>query len=174
MAYIETTRLTGKPLSDKDQAACVEILTDTTVAQTYMVPDFASEEEAVRIFRRLQTLSLSDKHYVVGLYLDEVLIGWISKVEQEDHAIELGYVLHPRYHSQGYMTEALQAVIADLFSRGYDEVVAGAFEENGASIRVMEKCGMMKLERQEEIEYHGKVHRCVYYSILHENLGIRE
>ena len=32
-------------------------------------------------------------------------------------------------------------------------------------IRVMEKSGMKREEKTDEIEYRGAVHRCVYYSI---------
>ena len=39
------------------------------------------------------------------------------------------------------------------------------FEENIASIRVMEKCGMMRQEHHDEISYRSVVHRCVYYAI---------
>lgn len=46
---------------------------------------------------------------------------------------------------------------------GYTEVVAGAFSENIASRRVMEKCGMTLTEQEEDIEYRGKTHHCVYY-----------
>ena len=51
-----------------------------------------------------------------------------------------------------------------LFAKGFREVVCGAFEENTASLRVMEKAGMEKLDITESIEYRGKVHNCVYYS----------
>ena len=42
---------------------------------------------------------------------------------------------------------------------------AGAFAENLSSIRVMEKCGMQKLAKRADIEYRGKLHRCVYYAV---------
>lgn len=53
----------------------------------------------------------------------------------------------------------------NLFQMGYKQVITGAFEENIASRRVMEKCGMILTESEEKIEYRGKVHRCVYYLI---------
>ncbi len=165
MISFETERLRGKSFSEADQKAVVEILRDEVVSRTYMVPEIISDEAAVPLFSRLRQLSQREDHYVVGLYREETLIGWINDTEQGDRMIELGYVLHPRYYGQGYMTEALRAAIRELFARGYQEIVAGAFEENIASIRVMEKCGMTRIDRQEEIEYRGHVHRCVYYAI---------
>jgi hypothetical protein len=30
---------------------------------------------------------------------------------------------------------------------------------------VMEKCGMKRMAKRADIEYRGKLHRCVYYAI---------
>ena len=62
-------------------------------------------------------------------------------------------------------TAALRAAIGELFEKGHTQVVCGAFEHNLASMRVMEKAGMTRLEKTDEIEYRGKVHRCIYYGI---------
>ena len=166
MTYFETNRLIGRPFLQKDQASVIEILMDPTVKQTYMMPDFPTEEDAVKLFRRLMELSQEGNHYVVAICLGDSLIGWINDTEQQGSSIEVGYVIHPRYHGQGYMTEALKAAIADLFCKGYTEVKAGAFEENIASIRVMEKCGMVRQEHKDEIQYRSVMHRCVYYAVI--------
>ena len=164
MTYFKTQRLIGRSFLDKDQQSVIEILTDPTVKQTYMLPDFPTGEDAVKLFCRLMELSQNKDRYVVAICLEDTLIGWINDTERHAGSIEVGYVIHPRHHGQGYMTEALKAAIADLYDRGYTEVKAGAFEENIASIRVMEKCGMVRQEHQDEIPYRGVVHRCVYYA----------
>lgn len=48
---------------------------------------------------------------------------------------------------------------------GYEHIIAGFFEENIASRRVMEKCGMHLLELEEDVKYQGIVHHCLYYGI---------
>ena len=48
---------------------------------------------------------------------------------------------------------------------GFDCVRTGYFEENTASGRVMQKCGMHKIDLEEEIEYRGISHHCLYYEI---------
>ena len=100
----------------------------------------------------------------VGLEKDGRLIGFINDVGIKDGEIELGYALHPAYHGQGLMPEALGALRDELFARGYCRIVAGAFCENAASIRVMEKCGMRRINKAEQIEYRGRTHDCVYYA----------
>jgi RimJ/RimL family protein N-acetyltransferase len=99
---------------------------------------------------------------------DGILVGFLNDVEIADGAIELGYVVHPDHWNKGCATAALTLAIEELFRRGFREVVCGAFEENPASLRVMEKTGMAPLEKIDEIDYRGKVRRCLYRSIQAE------
>ena len=161
---IRTERLTVKPMEENDQEACLDLLTNDIVKKTYMLPDFEKREDAILLFQRLQKMSVEDKRYIRGIYLKDHFIGYANEVEIIGNSVELGYLIHPDYHGQGYMTEALTALIPDLFARGFDEVVCGAFEENPASLRVMAKAGMTRLKKVDEIEYRGKIHRCIYYS----------
>jgi len=59
----------------------------------------------------------------------------------------------------------LKAVTEYLLGHGYGEIIAGAFDSNLASIRVMQKCGMNQMERTEAVDYQGRVQHCVFYSI---------
>jgi RimJ/RimL family protein N-acetyltransferase len=96
------------------------------------------------------------------------LVGFLNDVEIENGAIELGYVIHPRFQGNGYATEALGIAIGELFHLGFQAVITGAFRQNAASIRVMEKNGMTRIEKTEPIEYRGKTHICVYYTKVQE------
>ena len=162
--YIKTERLELKPITDNDTENVIAILTDDVVKQTYMVPDFETEEAVINLFQKLRDLSVADNFYQVGIFLENQLIGIANEVERTDKSIELGYAILPQFHNKGYGTEMLNALIERLFSDGFSQVVTGAFSENISSIRVMEKCGMRRLEKIDEIEYRGKVHTCVYYA----------
>ncbi|MBQ7801774.1 MAG: GNAT family N-acetyltransferase [Oscillospiraceae bacterium] len=161
---IRTKRLTLKPFAECDTDSALDLLTNDIIKKTYMLPDFEKHEDALPLFKRLTELSQDENHYVRGIYLNKHLIGFLNDVEIENGSIELGYLIRPDYHGRGYMTEALCGVISDLFDQGYCEVITGAFEDNIASIRVMIKAGMTKLDKLDEIEYRGTIHRCVYYS----------
>lgn len=165
MLNFRTQRLEVKYLSVKDREAVIDLLTDDQVKKFYILPDFSAREEAVPLFERLTALSLGEDRLVAGIFLNDAFIGIMNEVEIKDKRIELGYALLPKFHNRGYCTEALKGAIEYLFNRGFEEVVAGAFEGNDASFRVMIKSGMEKQEYQEEIEYRGQVHRCVYYAI---------
>ena len=159
-----TERLEVKPISDADREAVIDLVTDDFVKQTYMLPDFASREDAIPLFERLKNLSQGEDRLVGGIYLNGAFIGFMNEVEIKNKSIELGYAILPKYHNRGYCTEALKGAIPYFFQLGFDEVITGAFEGNEASFRVMIKSGMEKLEHQDEIEYRGNVHRCVYYT----------
>lgn len=162
-AIIQTERLVLKPYTDEDCEAMVSMLCNEKIKKTFMIPDFATREDAVRMFHKLKDWSESDEHFEYGVYLQGLLIGFVNDVEIDRDSIEVGYVIHPAMQNQGYATEMLAAVITELFRIGYTTVRAGFFEENTASRRVMEKCGMVKTEHEEDIEYQGKIHHCIYY-----------
>ena len=161
--YIKTERLELKPLSDKDRDNMVELLTNNEIKKTYMLPDFENKEQAEKLFLRLKEASLAEKVYQVGIFLNGEVIGYANEVERVGQTIELGYMIHPKHHNQGYGTEMLKAVIEEMFARGFTEVLTGAFEENPASLRIMEKSGMIRIDKTDEIEYRGRIHKCVYY-----------
>lgn len=166
---LETKRLTIRPIEEMDISALVEILTDETVSKTYMVPPLASQMEAEQLARRFVIASHDENRLALAIDLEGKLIGFINDVEQRDGMIELGYAIHPDYHNRGYMTEALEAMLDALFQQGVISVVAGAFAENEASMRVMRKCGMRRLTQTEDIRYRGEVHVCVYYAAANPN-----
>ena len=151
-----------------DLETMLDILTNDCVKQTYMLPDFPSREDAVPLFQRLVGLSGDSRRFVRGIYADETLVGFLNDVEIENGAIELGYVIHPRFQGNGYATEALGSAIGELFHLGFQAVITGAFRQNAASIRVMEKNGMTRIEKTEPIDYRGKTHICVYYTKVQE------
>ena len=72
-------------------------------------------------------------------------------------------MIHPEHQRKGFASEALTACMDELFEMGYTAVRTGAFEENVASIRVMEKCCMTRLEETEDIDYRNAVHHCIFF-----------
>ena len=165
---IRTNRLVLKSLTENDVEAALDLLTNDIIKKTYMLPDFAQRSDALPLFRRIMTISQDSTRFLRGIYLNGYLIGYMNEVEKDDTFIELGYILHPDYHNQGYMSEALAAAFPSVFSMGFKQVICGAFEDNKASLRVMQKAGMKLLDRTDDIEYRGKVHRCIYYGIENE------
>jgi RimJ/RimL family protein N-acetyltransferase len=167
--HIQTNRLTLQPVRVDSLEDLARLLTDPIVGKTYMVPDFANEAAAYTLADRIRELSQNPEKFVLGIYLGNRLIGLMNETDISGDSIEVGYAIRSDLHGCGFATEALAAGIAYLFTAGYNQVKAGAFEDNTASIRVMEKCAMTRLPQTDEIAYRGQIHRCVYYGIGREH-----
>ena len=160
---IQTSRLCLRPFADRDMEDMIAILTHPEVGQTYMVPDYTTQEQWQQLFSVYQRLSLAENRFIYGIYHRDQLVGFLNDVEIVEDQMELGYVIHPQHKNQGFATEALTAAIGELFRLGYSVVKTGAFEGNTASMRVMEKSGMVRLKETDELEYRGVTHRCIWY-----------
>ena len=161
----KTNRLEIKPISPDDKEAVLDLLTSETVGRTYMLPDYRSRREAEPLFQRLVALSADESRYVAGVYLDGQFIGMMNDTEIKGKQVEMGYAYLPDYYNQGYATEAFRGAISYLLNHGFESVVAGAFAENPASLRVMEKCGMTRQAHTDTLDYRGVTHTCIYYAV---------
>ena len=150
---------------ESDWPRLAMLATSTEVNKTYMLPDFESVEKARPLFDRLMAMSKDEKRYVRAMEENGEFVGFCNDVERDGDSVEIGYAMCPDVWGRGYATAALKLAIADLFELGFDQVVAGAFVENPASLRVMEKAGMAPIEKVDEIEYRGRTHTCVYRAI---------
>ena len=157
-----------RPILPEDRERMLDILTSSQVSRTYMLPDFTDRDAAIPLFRRLMEMSNDTSSYVRAIAVDNCLVGFLNHTDIDGDSMELGYVIHPDSQGKGYMTKALQLAMEELFSRGYRKIITGAFSANTASIQVMKKCGMVRMDKTDSITYRGKTHTCVYYSKIQE------
>lgn len=162
---LHTQRLQMHSLSDSDLHDLIALFTNREVSKTYMVPVLPTTEDAERLFSIIQQQSESLEHFVYGVYLNGKLIGFLNDVDSSETEMELGYAIHPEYQNRGFATEVLSAAIRELGRLGYEIVKAGAFEENKASMHVMEKCGMVRSPDDDDISYRGQMHHCINYTL---------
>ena len=167
---IKTPRLLLRNITDDDELLMIEMLNDSLIKKTYMIPDFESEESAKDFFQKLKTLCYKDGYFVYAITLDNKAIGFLNNVSIEDKRIEIGYFISSKHWNKGYASEALQVAIDTLFDMGYEVIEAAHFIENPASGRVMEKCHMHRIDKEETISYRNKEHICLYYEIKKENV----
>lgn len=158
-----TERLRLAKIEGNNIELLADIFSHPFVGKTYMVPEFKSRDEAVALAKRVADMSNCRQRFVYGIHIGEKLIGLVNEVDLDQGKIELGFVISPDENSKGYATETLKVCIKHLLELGFDSVKTGAFEENAASIRVMEKCEMTRLDEVEHIEYRGIEHRCIMF-----------
>jgi len=74
----------------------------------------------------------------------------------QDGEIEIGYGIVLSRQRRGYATEAVQAMVADVFQLASVHIVTANVDlDNPASIRVLEKSGMtLCIRNQEQATYH--------------------
>lgn len=60
---------------------------------------------------------------------------------------ELGYLLHPDFHGQGYASEALAAFVDYMRGRGLPGLKADVDPRNLASLRLLERAGFVETAR---------------------------
>jgi len=69
----------------------------------------------------------------------------------ENYEVEVGYGINEEYRKNGYMTEALRAIVDWAFSqKGVYYVQAQTDEENCASKKVLEKCKFKQIGNDDE------------------------
>jgi RimJ/RimL family protein N-acetyltransferase len=144
---IETDRLTLRGFCPDDINRLAEILGDPQVMR-YMPGDEPWPREwAERELRNL--IEHWDEHgygrWAVVDREDDRMIGWCGLgFLPELNETEVAYLLDKDYWNRGYATEAARISLGYGFEEaGLDRIIALAFPENAASIRVMEKIGMV-------------------------------
>ena len=162
---LQTKRLVLRAFEERDRQKMVDIFLNEDIKKTYMIPDFDDKKQAEKLFEKLLSFSKADNHFVYGFCFQDAIIGFINDCEIKDSTIEIGYVVAPAYQRKGFATEAVRVCIDELFRMGFKHIIAGFFQENIASCRVMQKCGMRKIDLEEDIEYKGASHHCLYYGI---------
>ena len=79
---------------------------------------------------------------LVGICVDGELIGDIALEEKENGTAELGILIGPEYHGNGYGTEASRLLINHAFEQlRYHKIKTRVVESNQKSARVWEKLG---------------------------------
>jgi RimJ/RimL family protein N-acetyltransferase len=96
------------------------------------------------------SLSLAVIERASGRYIGGV---GLRPVGNDPQIIDIGYALAVDSHGKGYATEAVGALVDEVFSaRGAERIFGKVFVGNGGSRRVMEKLGFV---------HEGTLRRCV-------------
>lgn len=148
---IETERLLLRPFAPDDLDGMYAIQSRPDVARyLYWEPrtrDEVAETLAIRArYRSLEAegdrLSLAMESRENGALIGEVLLIWLSAEHRQG---EIGFVLHPAYHGQGFAREAA----TEMLRLGFEGVslhrITGRCDgRNEASARLMARLGMRR------------------------------
>lgn len=159
-ARIETERLVLRPPQVDDAADLHrEYASDPEVVR-YLTWRPHDSEEATRAYLqgRLSQPDDGSRPYVITIKPDNRLAGMMEG-RREGHALGIGYVLARPHWGQGYMAEAVRALVDAAFE---DQSIRRAYAytdvDNRRSARVLEKAGFTR---------EGTLHRLM----LHPNIS---
>lgn len=125
----------------------------------------------INLIKDDEELSPHIQHYLEELEVDTELLGWgvwlVYKREDqqligdigfkgkpEHGVVEVGYGIYPDAQNNGYATEAVGALFDWAFRTGQvNKIIAECLLTNQASIRVLEKLIMTRVEEDEHMVY---------------------
>lgn len=147
---IETERLILRQFSTDDANDMFEWLSSDNVTKHLTFPTYKNIED---VYDRLDYLLDKYKN-------DDDFYNWCIELKEENKAIgdiscvninynincaRIGYCLNEKYWSQGFMSEALEAIINYLlFNQNFNRIESSHSICNPSSGKVMQKCNMQK------------------------------
>lgn len=167
---LTTKRLMLRSLTEQDAKDLFDYSKEEEVGKNAGWKPHESLEETEKILREV----FLDQEDVFGIIEQESrkLIGTVGLVPdftRENQQVRmLGYALGKGSWGNGYMTEAVRAILTYGFEeRGYRLISVSHYTDNVRSQRVIEKCGFQfeGIQRQSEIRYDGVVMDKKWYSV---------
>lgn len=165
---IRTKRLHLRLFRMEDASVVKKFAGDPDVARTTANIPHPYEDGMAEAWIRSQYSAIARGDamtFAVTLKKDAALIGSMSlSINKVDRLGELGYWIGKPYWSNGYCTEAAQAMIAYGFMHlGLNRIQARHMASNPASGRVMQKCHM---------DFEGTHRQVIYRNGTFEDLSI--
>jgi [ribosomal protein S5]-alanine N-acetyltransferase len=149
---IESERLILRPLNIDDAIYFYELNNDPDVIQYTGDIPFESKKEAYDFLQNYDQF----KKYKTGRMAvirkqDNGFLGWCGiKFDPPSGEYDLGFRFFKKYWNQGYASEAAIASLKYGFENlNIDLILGRAMEQNLASIKVLEKCGMKYIGKRE-------------------------
>ncbi|HET7429520.1 MAG TPA: GNAT family protein [Gaiellales bacterium] len=148
---ITTERLRLRPLGEEDAGTlhAMESREDVTRWLYWDPRSLAQTEQSLRtrmgrtqLAREGDALELGLEHADTGELLGTVILMYRSELHRQG---EIGFVLHPDHHGQGYAGEAALAMLRLGFEElGLHRIVGRCEPRNQASARLLERLGMRR------------------------------
>jgi len=150
---IETDRLILRNYKMTDLQAYIKLMTQEKVANRAGF-NLKSNE---RLLRELKGETENDFKFAIvlketGVVIGEIGFNWLTtttreslfEISKDENVREIEFCLSEECWGQGYMTEALEALVKVGFEKlSLDTIVGASFSKNFASKKVQIKCGLI-------------------------------
>lgn len=150
MDILVTRRLTLRPPLEVDAESITSALQNPNVAR--MLSSLPHPYTMKNAYDWIAQQQARPDEPCFAIYRQKFL-GVVSVSRKEDDVPDLGYWLDEHAWGEGYISEAARAVVSHAFRKhGFDMIRSGAFEDNPASLKVLDKLGF---------EASGEVETCL-------------
>ena len=169
MSVIETERLRLRPWREDDAEELYRWASDPEVGPAAGWAAHTSVEDSLNVLR---TILMKEDTWAVTLRGSDAPVGSIgvfpTAVSGGNGQPEIGYWIARPLWGNGYIPEAVRALIARCFARGAEEVWCAHAAGNDKSRRVIEKCGFRYRCTEDWTSSMGDVRKSLYYAIRRE------
>lgn len=146
---IETDRLIVCPIKEFDYDDICEYGCDEETGK-YMIHWPKTKEEISNFISDCIFFMSSENpvwyEFVIRLKETSKVIGNVSLIIKNSEA-EIGWISNKKFWNNGYMSEAVKAVIKEAFNNlSVNRIIATCADMNIGSYKVMEKCSMKRLD----------------------------
>lgn len=153
---VETDRLILRPWQKSDAKVCFIYASNPLIGPVAGWPAHKSEEESRQV---IKNVLMARGTYAICLKTTGELIGSIglkfignTDFTNKEDECELGYWLGQPFWGNGYMPEAVRAVVRHAFcDLNINKIWCGYYEGNEKSKRVQEKCGFKFVRRVDDL-----------------------
>lgn len=141
---LATARLRLRPLVQADAGALHPMLADADL-MTYSADGPLASLEATRAYLVEDAADLNWRAWAITRHRDDRAIGWVSAGRMRGRGVtEIGFILARDEWGRGYASEAVSAVVGQVFAEGQHRIFADADTENRASILLLERLGFRR------------------------------
>ena len=143
----ETPRMLLRQFTEQDAHLIKDLNSDPAVVKYLHEPLLKTNEHALQVITDIILPQYKNKlgRWAMHLKSNNEFIGWCGlKYNAASNEIDLGYRLRQIFWGKGYATEAAKATLAYGFNTLHLKQITGtAHVENLASIKILEKIGMV-------------------------------
>ncbi len=165
-SQLETRRLILREVRESDAIPLYHMIYhNPNVLKTFLARYMENENQA-NVTNLLDFQQSGKLIYIIEIKQSHEVIGMLLQQDDHSNTIELGYAIGEPFWNHGYTTEAMKEVIFHLFQDGYTKVTAQCFRENLASMRVMQKCGMIQTKTCYLLSWMGSNHEVIEFEVL--------
>ena len=174
---IEASRIRLRWISDKDTDEFYAIYSNPEVMRYWSTPPLPDREAAANLIKKIHE---DWKRRVIlkwgiALRTDNQLIGSITlfNLDFNHRRAEIGYALGREFWGQGYMNEALMALLKYAFEDlNLHRIEADVDPRNTASIKTIERLGFQREGYlRERWQVNGEIQDAYFYGLLRQEFS---